>query len=96
MGAIEAGTIKHLHIIRFEDLTSRPARTMKKVNGMHTIFKTLLSGGPTALTLKIVVGSILFTSFGWQLVTGKVLDKRCQVWVTRQSNPAVYWICILV
>jgi sulfotransferase len=31
VGAIETGTIKHLHIIRFEDLTTRPAETMKKV-----------------------------------------------------------------
>lgn len=31
VGAIETGTIRHLHVIRFEDLTSRPAETMKKV-----------------------------------------------------------------
>jgi sulfotransferase len=31
VGAIETGTIKHLHIIRFEDLTARPAEAMKKV-----------------------------------------------------------------
>jgi sulfotransferase len=30
VGAIETGAIRHLHIIRFEDLTARPAETMKK------------------------------------------------------------------
>lgn len=31
VGAIETGTIQHFHVIRFEDLTARPAETMKKV-----------------------------------------------------------------
>src|SRR5207237_9528812 len=31
VGGIETGTCKHLHVVRFEDLTTRPAETMKKV-----------------------------------------------------------------
>jgi sulfotransferase len=31
VGAIETGTFKHFHVVRFEDLTTRPSETMKKV-----------------------------------------------------------------
>jgi len=31
---------------------------------------------------------------GWQVVTGKLLDRRWRLWTTRQARPTLFWSVI--
>lgn len=39
---------------------------------------------------------ILTTTWGWQIVTGKLLDRGGHVWTTRQARPRFFWTMIAI
>jgi hypothetical protein len=44
----------------------------------------------------ILIACATTSVWGWQIVTGKLLDRSWHLWTTRQARPELFWTVIAI